>query len=192
MKARDNPFSTDRVLRVRYKLCGVTWPGLWSRLESLNLRAAIVGPRGSGKTTLLEDLEPILHGKGYRPQRLRLDEENQSVHPDTLLRLKERLTSLDVVLLDGAEQLGWRAWRAFAAAANRAGGLVVTSHRPGRLPTLVRCRTDPRLLDAIVAELLAGVGRVPALPIAELFQRHRGNLRDALRDLYDLFAGVDP
>ena len=36
MKARDNPFSTDRVLRVRYQLHDMTWPQLLASLEMLD------------------------------------------------------------------------------------------------------------------------------------------------------------
>jgi hypothetical protein len=63
----------------------------------------------------------------------------------------------------------------------------VTSHRPDLLPTLHECRTTPELFEAIATEL----GGEKALQAASgLFVRHRGNLRDALRELYDVYANV--
>jgi len=186
MKARDNPFSTDRVLRVRYRLTDMTWPQLLSRLESFDYRAAIVGPNGSGKTTLLEDLEPFLVGKGFRPRRVRLDEEHSTLDRAAPRELTAVLTSRDVIFFDGAEQLGWFAWHRFRAETRRAGGLIITLHRPARLPTLVECRTSAALLAGIVSQLLPGPPEV--LPLPELYQRHGGNLRGALRELYDVFA----
>lgn len=191
MKARDNPFSAERVLRVRYRLGGGTafaWPQLWSRLENLRFRAAIVGPRGSGKTTLIEDLADFLSDQGFRPRPLRLDEEEPALRPAILRRLRDEIAARDFVLLDGAEQLGWIAWRRFTAATRRAGGLVITRHRPGGLPTLLECRTTPRLLEGIVTELLGDETPLAALRLPELYRRHDGNLREALRELYDRFA----
>ena len=42
MLARVNPFSSDRLLRVRHRLTGLAWPDLLSRLRQMNYRAALV------------------------------------------------------------------------------------------------------------------------------------------------------
>jgi len=42
-------------------------------------------------------------------------------------------------MCDGAEQLSFLGWRRLARRAGSAGGLVVTTHRAGRLPALHRC-----------------------------------------------------
>ena len=76
MRARDNPFRTDRVLSVRYRLAEGTLCGLLDRFEAMGRRAAIVGPKGHGKTTLLEDLAPRLRDRGFAVRELRLDEEH--------------------------------------------------------------------------------------------------------------------
>jgi hypothetical protein len=68
------------------------------------------------------------------------------------------------------------------------GGVIITRHRAGRLPTLFRCATSPDLLAEIVAELLQNQQEIERPLIAKLFKRHRGNIRKALRDLYDRFA----
>jgi hypothetical protein len=42
-------------------------------------------------------------------------------------------------------------------------------------------------LTAIVARLPANAGLITPADLADAFARHRGNLRDALADLYDRF-----
>jgi hypothetical protein len=186
MRARDNPLATDRVLAIRYRPQGWTWDDLLARLEAMRYRAAVVGPKGTGKTTLLEDLSARLEGRGFRCRLIRLSAADQRLDPSEL----ESAGRGEVILLDGAEQLpAWR-WLWVRFRTRHAGGLVVTTHRPGRLPTLVHTRTTPRLLGGIVADLL------PAPPddrrIDALYHRHAGNLRDALRELYDDFAAAPP
>jgi len=78
--------------------------------------------------------------------------------------------------------------------ARRAAVLVVTLHRPGRLPTLADCTTSPPLLQGLIDELLAGAGPAVDLPVElpsaeELHRRHGGDVRTALHELYDRCAG---
>lgn len=187
MRARENPFRSDRLLSLRYRLQQGTWEGLLARFESLGRRAAIVGPNGTGKTTLLEDLAPRFLERGWRVRELRLDEETPDYDPAVL----EALTPRDVILFDGAEQLGRFAWSSFERRSRGAGGLLITVHRPGRLPTLLETRTSPELLAGLVDQIL-GDSSEEVRPLAPgLFSKHRGNLREALRDLYDRFAMGD-
>ncbi len=180
-RARDNPFAVHRVLRERYRLSPPEWQGLMAELARLGRRAAIVGPRGSGKTTLLEDLAGRLEEQRWRIHLLRFNADRR--RPEFLAGWDED----DFVLCDGAEQLSLLDWRRLAHRARRAGGLVITTHRAGRLPTLHLCETSP--------ELLRGPGRV-ARPAAvgpegvEIHARHDGNLRAALGELYDRWAGA--
>jgi hypothetical protein len=188
LRARDNPFATAHVLKVRYRLRGQSWDELMERLEALGHRAAIVGPEGRGKTTLLEDLQPLLEARGFKPAWLRLARDEPPPALDALNQLAASISPRHILLLDGAEQLGWWTWRWLRWRTRHAGGVVVTSHRPGLLPTLLACETDGELLAGILAVLL----REPAgrlCPLATtLFQNHHGNLRDALREMYDLQA----
>ena len=189
MRARDNPFRSERVLSLRYRL-GESWEALLVRFERLGRRAAIVGPHGSGKTTLLEDLAPRLRGAGYTLRPLRLDTEFPRFEPGYLDCFFASLGPRDVILFDGAEQLGALAWHRFRRRSRAAAGLVATTHRPGRLPTLIETSTTPELLETLVGEILGG-GAVEIGPLMPaLFERHRGNLRDALRELYDRFAAA--
>jgi len=188
MRARDNPFRTDRVLQVRYRPLRGNWDDLLSKLRALGYRAAIVGPQGSGKTTLLEDLAPRLRERGYGVRDLRLDTETPRFAPGFLDRFVASLTPCDVVLFDGAEQMGPIAWRLFRHRCRAAAGLVITGHRPGRLPTLIETATTPELLAALVGEILGNEAREVEPILPDLYARHEGNLRDALRELYDRYA----
>ena len=91
-------------------------------------------------------------------------------------------------MLDGAEQPGVLSWRLFRWHARRAGGLLITTHRAGRLPTLHRCATTPALLRELVAALGENIDDAEA---ARLHARHGGNLREALRELYDRHGGAE-
>ncbi len=184
--ARANPFRVRRVLALRCRL-DEGWEPLLDRLERLDRRALLVGPQGSGKTTLLEELEERLEAQGWCVLRLRLARDRRLSNNDW--RRLERLGPGDLVSLDGLEQLPWWSWRRLARLSRRAGGVVATSHWPGRLPVLRRHRTDPRLLEELVAELV-GRRRAASLrpELDRLFAAHRGNLRDCLRSLYDQSA----
>ena len=168
--AAANPFRASRILEFRYRFVDSGRDPLLSKLETLGMRGAIVGPEGSGKTTLLEDLGERLRKSG-RPVVFGGVEAGA------------------VTLLDGAERLTRRQWRRFLREAREAAGLVVTAHRPGYLPTLIETRTTPGILDAAV---LAAAGRRCegfAVTPEELWTRHGGNIRTALRELYDICAG---
>jgi len=194
MRARDNPFSTSRVLKLRYRLPPDGMESLLSRLEQLRFHAAIVGPHGSGKTTLMQDLTPGLRARGFSVHYHHLGETRRRIDPEWRSDLAARVGPGDCLLLDGAEQLSsWDWWR-FRRQFRRAGGMVLTTHGPGRLPTLATCKTSPGLL----AELLRCLVSWPEEEIqsvAETFHaRHQGNIRDALRALYDQEArmGTEP
>ena len=180
MRAGDNPFAVHRVLRERYRLDEAGWSALFDRLARARWRGAIVGPHGSGKTTLLEDLAERLAQHGWCEQWLRLDSS------DRRLPRTGRWTSRDFVLVDGAEQLAAFDAARLAWRARLAGGFVVTAHDSRRWgPVLYRCQTSPALL----ADLVGSLGQhLSATESEALHRRHRGNLRDAIRALYDRAA----
>ncbi|MFL6203121.1 MAG: hypothetical protein ACJ76J_28465 [Thermoanaerobaculia bacterium] len=177
MRARDNPFASDRVEKLRYRLPeGLTWDELLERLAALRFRAALVGAHGRGKTTLLEELAPRLTARGFRVRTVTLRQDERRV----AWKRFRGLGADDVLFLDGAELLGRLAWLRVRLSCRRAGGLIVTSHRPGLLPTLLECDTTPELLAGLVRELTG-----EELETGELFIRHGGNLRLAFWEMYD-------
>jgi len=190
MKARDNPFSVERVEAIRYRPLATTFDTILARLAVLGYQAAIVGPEGSGKTTLLEDIERALDRRGVRTRSIFV---NDTVPLDGTRRkrLLLELEGDEVVLLDGADTLRPSVSMRFQRRLlKRAAGLVVTTHQPGCLPTLIECATTPALLQGIVSDLVPS-GSVPPDILKRLYHDHEGNIRHCLRDLYDL-AACDP
>lgn len=189
MRPRDNPFRVQKVHELRYRLAGTTWEEVLERLEGLRFRAAVVGPHGHGKTTFLEELARHLAARGFRIRTATLRDGSRWLTAEQRRALFAGMTSRDLLVVDGAEQLSHPAWFHLRWRSRRAGGLVVTSHEPGLLPTLYECRTTPELLAGLVRDLLGPGGAETVQPAPEeLFARHGGNLRDALRELYDVYA----
>ncbi len=187
LRARDNPFAVERVLRLRYQFRHDNWTSLLLRLQSMNYRAAIVGPKGSGKTTLLEDLAERLKTHGLRIHRLSLNEQSRDYPAEFVSSVRDSLSNHDLILFDGCEQLSPPAWWRFRWETRRAAGLIVTTHRPGRLPTLIECQTTRELFTELVASLHEPTTLAPET-LDRLFKKHHGNLREAIRELYDLAA----
>jgi hypothetical protein len=188
VRARDNPFAAQRLEAIPYRLSALEWADLIGRLAALRCRAALVGLHGRGKTTLLEELARRLEPKGFRIRAIRLHEGDRRLSRIQWETLFPDLKSQDVLIVDGAEQLSRLAWLEVRTRSRAAGGLVITSHRAGMLPTLHECHTSPELLAGIVAELAGPDGAEPLPSLETLFVRHGGNVRDALRELYDRYA----
>jgi hypothetical protein len=178
-RARDNPFAVHRVLRERYRLGDAEWSWLFARLHALGGRGAIVGPHGSGKTTLIEDLAERLQALRWRIHLLRFSTDDRRL-PDLARWGRE-----DFVLCDGAEQLSFIDWRRLRVRTARAGGFVITTHSRGRLPVLHRCETSAELLGELAASLAAPVSMGES---QQLYERHGGDLRAAIRELYDQWS----
>lgn len=192
MRPSDNPFRAQRLDMLTFRPQGLDWPAIEQRLHELDRRAAIVGPEGSGKTTLLRELGARLQTQGYRARWAHLTRDRRQFPRETARQLTHGLGPRDVILFDGASHLALPHWRRFRWRARRAGGLIITAHAGRRLPRLLWTQTGPRLLAALVEELLeqAGCPHAPAIDTAELCRRHRGNIRAALRELYDRFAAL--
>lgn len=192
MRARDNPFRAERLHALRYRFpVGGDHAELLARLEALDYRAAIVGPEGHGKTTLQEELAVDLARRGLCVRWLRLRRDDRKRSYALVRRLLADLCHEDLVFVDGAEQLPWLTWRRLVRRTAACRGLLITTHQPGRLPTLLECRTSPDLLREIAAELAPDDVASLEPKLDELFARHAGNLRLCLRELYDWFAMRD-
>lgn len=188
MLARCNPFRVQQLESIRYRMDEDGWEELFRHLEQLQFEGAIVGPEGSGKTTLLEELGDRFIESGWPVVRLQLTRERRRLDRRRLRELRARLTPRHIILFDGAEQLNAVAWRVAYHSLSPRRGLIITVHRPCRLPTLLECRTTPELLEDIVSELLGDRPAAWRPLIGSLFHRHNGNIRNALREWYDWCA----
>ncbi len=158
---------------------------LVSRLHQNRGWGQIVGPHGSGKSTLLAALVPELEVASYHIQAVALRDGQRRLpghFPDFSL-------AKSVVIVDGYEQLGRLArWRLKKACRRHDHGLLVTSHAPVGLPTLLETRVTVAVAKSIVERLLTDRDfSVDDAEIANLLEKHGGNLRDVLFDLYDRY-----
>jgi hypothetical protein len=182
----ENPFRSERIDSLGYRLHDASWCALERALETSGWRGAVVGPQGCGKTTLLEELAARSTSE---VAFVRLRRGSPATVDAALAQLPSRIGAELRIFFDGAEQLGPISWRRFARGVRRAGGLIITGHSPGRLETVFACRTSAALLRELVAELAPENVEFLEPLLDELFHRHLGNIRECFRELYDLYAG---
>jgi len=182
----DNPFASHRVEALGFRHGGSTLLDLGQRLQELGGRVAIVGPKGSGKTTLLEELASALPGETVQA---RIPGSCSDPWRTVRAQLPRPVTHRHTILVDGSEQLGAIGWRLLLLATRHARHLIVTRHFPGRLPTLIECRTNAGLLRNLVEELAPTDTTHLEPRLDELFHRYHGDLRLCFRELFDMYAG---
>jgi hypothetical protein len=187
----DNPFATcwTRPGSIEFRFgCGESSEATLSRLAAQDWRGSIIGPHGCGKSTLLETLKPVLRAAGARIHAITL-QDGQRRLPREFLRSVARRARGDrgIAVVDGYEQLGWLECMRLSRTCRRANrGLLVTSHRPTRIPPLVRLAPTEQLVQWIVAELASRVStEVRSADVAASYARHGSNVREMFFDLYD-------
>ncbi len=183
-----NPFSTRRIRpgAIPYVFSpNEDAASLVARLQANAWRGQIVGPHGSGKTSLVVALLPEIARAGREPILVTLHDGERSLaaHQDEM----DRATAATVVMIDGFEQLAfWNKWRVRAFCRRRASGLLVTAHASVGLPTLTTTAVDLVRAQRVLDSLLPDATGSDQAELQKVLAAHRGNLRDALFDLYDL------
>lgn len=167
---------------------GLTAETIVARLAANNWRGALVGPHGSGKSTLLETLRPVLASAGRRVHTITLRNRECRLPPGFLPRRSAECHDL-LIVIDGYEQLAWleRVW--LNRRCRHAGaGLLVTTHEPVRLPTLITLAPDVALVEQLATTLCRRWPySISATDIAASHACHGGNVREIFFDLYDSF-----
>lgn len=172
--------------------------GLLDRFASLGQRGVIEGPHGSGKSTLLLELVGQLRDRGLRVHLVRRPAGEPAW--DVAREIRRPLQTArrgDVLAIDGYEQLAWWRQRLVEVATRARGlGLLATVHRAAWLPVLYRTEATPEILSVILHQLLGedlGAGprweslaRESHQARAARIERHQGNLREVLFELYDV------
>ena len=203
-----NPFSTGRV---RPGAIPYLFPDdtkrveLMRRIDRYQGCGQIVGPHGTGKSTLLQWLRRQIASRATPVVLISLQRDpgqGPVVAPDVC-----RWKPGTQLLIDGYQQLVWWRRRRFQLQCRRRQiRLIVTTHRPLGLATLVRTHVTPALAQTIVDRVLAlppsesgrGTGTIEtgefdlqrlrgSREIARRLARHRGDMRETLFSLYDAF-----
>lgn len=161
---------------------------LVEKLAAQKWRGAIIGPHGIGKSTLLESLKPLLAGAGKQIHAIGLH-DGQRYLPTGFWHVIRHAHEAkhELIIIDGYEQLAWLERFQLSRRCHRAGaGLMVTSHSPVRVPTLLQLAPDRRLVEQLVAELCAKVSNpVTRADVDASHAIHGSNVRDIFSELYD-------
>jgi energy-coupling factor transporter ATP-binding protein EcfA2 len=191
----DNPFSArnTRPGALAYRFppgqCADT---LVQRLQQHGWRGQIVGPHGSGKSTLLASLLPLIERAGKPTLLVTLHDGQRRLPPP--LQQTTGIVPGTLVVVDGYEQLSWLSRLRLGWLCRRRDlGLLVTTHRNAGLPDLIHTLADVHLAQSLVAQLLGShSGLIAPDEVVERFTSHRGNLRELLFELYDLYEQRRP
>lgn len=190
MKPCENPFRSSCVDGVRYTSLSLTTKRLYERFCILDYKAAIVGDHGRGKSTLLRAVGQLLNDDSV-PTTLVFINDTVPFPRNRQKSLVKNLNAETVVLIDGIDLLSKLRRRRFLRyLSKRCKGVLAVSHsRPG-LPILTECISSSELLKRIVKTLLDdhGLSMIENAMIENVFQRHKGNIRDCLSELYDIYA----
>lgn len=186
-----NPFST-RFVRPGAQpfLYPPGWNGdrVTQLLRNNQWRGEIVGPHGSGKSTLIHDIIPCLRQQDRRVIHVTLSSDNnRCAESELAYESWDRSTQL---VIDGYEQLGWwQRWRIQRKCRRAGSGLLITAHRPMGLPTIWTAEPELKTVQQLVSDLLGnstGV-KIGDDVVRDRYQRHGGNIRELLFDLYDIY-----
>lgn len=196
LPARKNPLCIDKVTNLPFRFPTGNWKSEMLRLEHMGYRASIVGLQGSGKSTLLSELNLRLQRKGVAAHFLfipNLGTWSRGLHREKRFNPSAEVADAihaslqgKVVLVDGIERINFFLKRRLLKK-TIGHSLVVVQHKKSKLPTWIHCETNQALMKQLLEEL--GLNQTEILAAAhDAFEKNGGNIRMALRELYDQFA----
>lgn len=191
LPARLNPFRSDCLHRLAFLPHPIAEDSVYSALKRSRWTGCIVGPHGSGKTTLLIRLREMMNAQEIATEFFQCREDPPSLSTMDWKTIQEKLPR-SVLLLDGAERLTRLQLRRLRRMARSGLGLLVTSHYALKgIPTVYTTDPSPKRLADLIAQLHPEMLNKTDSDL--LYQNHGGNIREALRELYDRCAGkVEP
>ncbi|MEC8301420.1 MAG: hypothetical protein VX035_06880 [Planctomycetota bacterium] len=207
-----NPFSTVYLTpgAQNYALpAPLSWHGLFRKYCLLGQRVSILGEHGVGKTTLLATL--IAQWQEFLPEnskvlvyrvgqngglsvmqlspriapggkRLTTLVPKQPISFSALLR---KTTQDSIIVVDGYDAWSWWERKRLMQRTTRCrAGLIVTSHERSKLPPLLRLSPEFQDFVELLNRWQPKVGHIERACLQDVWNRHRGNLRECLFDLY--------
>ena len=212
---KHNPFSTRKTTpgKIPYSFRGDEFSCCERRVpvfqdfsaafRGFNYQSQIIGGHGTGKTTFLIAFVQFLEKQGYIVNHFTLHDRQRTlsrefwVHQNVLVaQYQERASEKPLIAaIDGYEQLSL-AQKIRLRLSCRKGkcGLLITTHNPAwRLPVLLRTEPTFETLQYIIGHLFQDQPDLepPDETLCRsLFERHQGNIRDVLFDLYDQYEEI--
>ena len=185
-----NPFATrfvrPGVLPFRFNE-GSSINDLMNQLILHRWQGQIIGPHGSGKSTLLSALTTELGRQGRTVRTIRGLPAPGSM--GEFWRDSRQWDERTQIVVDGFECLPWwQRWLLVLLCKQRRCGLLVTAHHDLGIPWLYQTSTSLPTAYAIVRQLLPdGSHCFTDAEIAGCFRTVKGNIRELLFTLYDLY-----
>lgn len=188
---RDNPFATcwTRPGALLFQFPpNESADQLVTNLAAQQWRGAIIGPHGSGKSTLLETIKPAITATGRTIRSIQLHDGQRRLSRNFLSATENCEAANTLIIIDGYEQLAWPArldlWFHCRTSRN---GLLITSHYPVCIPTLIHLAPNRELITQLVTDLGSEVSTtITPVDVAASHACHGSNVREILSDLYDL------
>ena len=188
MKSHSNPFASRCMESIPYQFTDISLHTVMEQLASQNFRGSITGPKGSGKTTLLETIGRQLGQTGFSCDYLYFKKDSKLRCRQQLKPVTGEDISKTAYLIDGTEQLSRFEWSRLYSKIKLSGAVVLTAHVKSPLPPLIHTQTSPSLLYDLVLKLNGKTDMISEQAVFDLYHRHKGDIRQALRELYDVWA----
>ena len=194
------PFFAGDYVISRHEYEDRFYDDLYDSLQKTAYRSQVVGSHGTGKTTFLISFVRFLERQDHIVIHFTLHDGQRTItrkfwewHNILVAQYKSGdIDNVPIAVIDGYEQLSLeQKIRLRMSCRKKRCGLLITTHTPAwNLPVLLRTEPTYQTLQSIVRHLFRDVTDVEPpdhLLCSSLFDRHQGNIRNVLFDLYDQY-----